>query len=130
MKAKGLVASMLLVSVLMTGCSIGGTEVVSSDKLKETTDQLKQKAQERLTSLINDPELQNQLMKVANVSQEQVDQWLGQLVKDPIIAKANEQLGADVVQQVIEEMVANNRGVLDAAAIVLIQKELEKRMAQ
>lgn len=130
MKAKAFVASMLLVSVLMTGCSIGGTEVVSPDQLKEKADQLKQTAQAKLDELKNDPELQNKLMSVAGVSQEQVDQWLTTLVKDPVIAKANEQLGEDVVQQVIEEMVANNRGVMDAAAIVLIQKELEKRMGQ
>ena len=128
-------AAVLLVAVLTTttGCSVGGQEVISQenkDKLTQKANELTQQATDAVNALKENQDLKQFLVNKAKQGGVQVDQWMTDLMKDPVIQQAVQQLGKDVVMQVIQQAVIDNNGVLDAFLITVITNELQKRMGQ
>lgn len=116
-----------------TGCSIGGQEVLSQenkDKLTEKANDLTQQATDAVNKLKENPDLQQFLLDQAGATGAKVEQFMTDLMKDPVVIQATQQLGQDVVRDVIQSAVLENNGVFDAFLITIITNELEKRMGQ
>lgn len=112
-----------------TGCSIGGQEVISQEN-KDKLTELTQQATDAVNKLKENPDLQQFLLDQAGATGAKVEQFMTDLMKDPVIIQATQQLGQDVVKEVIQTAVLENNGAFDAFLITIITNELQKRMGQ
>jgi hypothetical protein len=119
-------AILLSLTVLITtaGCSIGGQDVIS----QESKDKLIQKATDAVNKLKENQDLQQFLLNQTGATSAKVEQWKNDLMQEQIVQQALEQLGQDVVRQVIQQAVVDNNGDLNDILITVITNELKKRM--
>jgi protein involved in sex pheromone biosynthesis len=121
---KKMILTALAVALFSAGCSLS----VDKETLTDKANELKQQAEDTLNKLKEDAAFQQKLMATANASQEQVTQFLADLMQSPTTKQAIEQLGYNVVQNVIQQQLMENNGIIEGALLNMIQQELERRM--